>query len=124
MRALKEMNVLSPLRLAGLTKTRIRKLSKEAGLFTWDKPAYACLATRIPENVPITEELLVRVESAENILFDLGFRDFRVRVFHGAARIQLSKEDFGKAFMLRNEIEEKLKAYFSPVLLDLSVRRT
>ena len=65
MKALAEMEVLSPLRMCGITKARVRELSKEAGLFTWDKPAYACLATRIPSGTLITEADLKRVEGAE-----------------------------------------------------------
>ena len=64
MKALTEMSVLSPLRLCGLTKAQIREFSREAGLFTWDKPAYACLATRVPTGEAITEALLARVEGA------------------------------------------------------------
>ena len=61
MRALEEMNVLSPLRLCGITKARLREYSRQAGLFTWNKPAYACLATRVPTGTPITEAALRRV---------------------------------------------------------------
>ena len=89
MRALRELSVRSPLRECGLTKARIRALSREAGLFTWDKPAYACLATRVPTGETITAEKLQKTERAEALLFSLGFRDFRVRYFAGAARIQL-----------------------------------
>lgn len=72
MRALQELQVLSPLRLCGLTKPEIRRLSKEARLFTWDKPAYACLATRIPTGEKITAEKLSATESAEGELFAIG----------------------------------------------------
>ena len=78
--ALRELKVLSPLRMSGITKTAVRLLSKEAGLMTWDKPAYACLATRIPTGMTITAELLEKVEKAESELMSLGYRDFRVRV--------------------------------------------
>ena len=77
MRAIRELEVRSPLRACGLTKADVRRLSKEAGLFTWDKPAYACLATRIPTGTPITKEDLEKVERAEGALHALGFRDFR-----------------------------------------------
>lgn len=80
MRALRELEVRSPLRECGLTKTEIRRRSKEAGLFTWDKPAYACLATRIPTGVEITEERLCRTERAESYLASVGLRDFRVKM--------------------------------------------
>ena len=79
MRALREQGVVSPLRDCGLTKADIRRLSKQAGLFTNDKPSYACLATRIPSGTVITEELLAKTERAETALFDMGFSDFRVR---------------------------------------------
>ncbi|MBO5998129.1 MAG: ATP-dependent sacrificial sulfur transferase LarE, partial [Lachnospiraceae bacterium] len=69
MKALKEMEVRSPLRECGLTKAMIRDLSRQAGLFTWNKPAYACLATRIPEGTAITDELLQMTEQAEDYLF-------------------------------------------------------
>lgn len=79
MRALTELSVLSPLRLCGLTKEEIRRRSREAGLFTWDKPAYACLATRTPAGEHITAQLLRRTEDAESAMSALGFCDFRVR---------------------------------------------
>ena len=72
MRALRELSVLSPLRLCGLTKDEIRRLSREAGLFTWDKPAYACLATRIPAGERITEEKLAATEAAALRRLGLG----------------------------------------------------
>lgn len=122
MRALRELGVRSPLRECGLTKDAIRRLSKEAGLFTWDKPAYACLATRVPTGTPLTAELLRRVERAEEALFSLGFTDFRVRVFHGAARIQLRAEQFPLALKRRDAIRAKLEPLFDAVLLDLQER--
>ena len=79
MRALQELSVLSPLRMCGLTKEEIRRKSKEAGLFTWNKPAYACLATRTPAGEALTARILRRTEQAETALHELGFRDFRVR---------------------------------------------
>lgn len=122
MKALQELSVLSPLRLCGLTKAQIRELSREAGLFTWDKPAYACLATRIPAGEPITAALLSRVEGAEQVLFSLGFTDFRVRVFHDAARVQLRPAQMQQALTRRSEILENMRPYFETVLLDLNGR--
>ncbi len=122
MKALQEMQVLSPLRLCGLTKQDIREKSGEAGLFTWDKPSYACLATRFPAGVQITEEGLKKVEQAEGALFDLGFTDFRVRVYHGAARIQLPKAQMERALAMRQEILDKLRPLFEGVFLDLEGR--
>ena len=122
MKALTEMSVLSPLRLCGLTKAQIREFSREAGLFTWDKPAYACLATRVPTGEAITEALLARVEGAEQALFSLGFTDFRVRVFYDAARVQLKPAQMQQALSRRSEILENMKPYFEIVLLDLNGR--
>lgn len=122
MRALGEAGVLSPLRLCGLTKAEIRRLSREAGLPTWDKPAYACLATRIPTGERITPALLERVEGAEAALRRLGYSDLRVRVFHGAARIQLPKAQLTEASQNAEAIREAIKPYFSIVMLDLEGR--
>ena len=122
MRALSELSVRSPLRECGLTKTEIRRLSKEAGLFTWDKPPYACLATRIPEGTEITAENLAKTEAAEDYLFSLGFSDFRVRLFESAAKLQFPASQLGKALECKNEITSGLKRYYSAVLLDLEVR--
>ncbi len=122
MRALGELCVRSPLRECGLTKVEIRARSKEAGLFTWDKPAYACLATRVPTGRPIERELLQRVEGAESELFALGFTDFRVRLFHEAARIQLPAAQMAAALERRGDILAKLKKYFDTILLDMETR--
>ena len=122
MRALRELEVRSPLRECGLTKADIRRLSREAGLFTWDKPAYACLATRIPTGEAITGEILARVEGAEDALFRLGYTDFRVRVFHGAARLQLPAGQLERAVRERAVLRAALAPYFKPILLDLEER--
>ncbi len=122
MRAAAEMGVRSPLREAGLTKGEIRRLSKEAGLFTWDKPSYACLATRIPTGTAITPELLERVEGAEGALRELSFRDLRVRFFHGAARVQLPAAQLTRAAEGAEIIRKALAPWFSTVLLDLEGR--
>ena len=122
MRALAELSVRSPLRECGLTKAEIRARSREAGLFTWDKPAYACLATRVPTGEAITAETLARVEGAEDALFRLGYTDFRVRVFHGAARLQLPRGQMERAVREAEELRQALKPYFTPILLDLEGR--
>ena len=122
MRALAELSVRSPLRECGLTKDEIRARSREAGLFTWDKPAYACLATRVPAGEAITAETLARVEGAEDALFRLGYTDFRVRVFHGAARLQLPRGQMERAVREAETIQAALKPYFTPILLDLEGR--
>jgi uncharacterized protein len=122
MRALRELKVKSPLRDCGITKAQVRQLSKEAGLFTWDKPAYACLATRIPSGTKITADMLAKVENAENFLFELGMSDFRVRVFSGAARLQVKEKDFSFVIGNREKILNGLSKYFDTVLLDLKAR--
>ena len=123
MRALRELEVRSPLRECGVTKEQVRERSKEAGIFTWDKPAYACLATRIPSGTPIKREDLERVEQAENAMTALGFRDFRVRLYGDGARIQVTEAQMQLVTERRKEICEKLRRLFSAVLLDLEERR-
>ena len=123
MKALQEMKVLSPLRLTGLTKAEIRSLSHEAGLFTWDKPSYACLATRIPAGTEITGADLARTEWAEDHLMSLGFRDLRVRQLSGdLALVQLPEAQMDTFLALRGEITRTLKTRYAGVLLDMEAR--
>lgn len=122
MKAIREMKVLSPLRECGLTKDEIRILSREAGLFTWEKPSYACLATRIPTGVPINGTLLTRIERGEEALAALGFSDFRIRLFHDAARLQIPEKQFEMLFQKRKEVQKALEPYFDVLLLDLEER--
>ena len=122
MMAAKEIGVRSPLREAGLTKPEIRRLSREAGLFTWDKPAYACLATRIPNGTPLDRETLNRVELGEAALRKLGFSDLRIRILHDAARLQFPGAQMGAAVQKREQILNELKPIFPTVLLDLEAR--
>ena len=122
MKALRELKVLSPLRECGVTKAALRAYSREAGLFTWDKPAYACLATRIPSGTALTADMLSRVEAAEAALFAMGYSDFRVRVFHGAARLQLKADQWASAAAQHDAIREALRPQFETVLLDMEDR--
>lgn len=122
MRALEEMGILSPLRECGLDKANVRALSREAGLATWNKPANACLATRIPTGARITNEDLRRVEEAEDRLRHLGFSDFRVRLWHNAARIQLPEEQMSRAYAMHHTLFEQLQDAFEAVLLDMRSR--
>ena len=123
MKALQEMKVLSPLRLTGLTKAEIRSLSHEAGLFTWDKPSYACLATRIPTGTEITGADLARTEWAEDHLMSLGFRDLRVRQLGGdLALVQLPEAQMDTFLALRGEITRTLKTRYAGVILDMEAR--
>ncbi len=123
MQALAELKVCSPLRLCGLTKEEIRKLSKEANLFTHDKPAYACLATRIPTGMPITKALLEKTERSEGFLMALGFSDFRIRITPEGAKLQIRKEQFPLLGKHRQEIFERLNQDYGFVLPDPEVRQ-
>ena len=103
--------------------------SRNAGLFTWNKPAYACLATRVPTGCSIDPEILKKIERAETGLTRLGFSDFRVRVWKDPAgqdswnaRLQLTESQFYLLAGKRLEVLELLKPDFSQVLLDLSAR--
>jgi len=122
MQALRELGVRSPLRECGLTKDNIRRLSKEAGLFTHDKPAYACLATRIPTGTPITRQQLARTERNEAFLRELGFTDFRIRLTGNAAKLQLTEAQLPLLLRHRERVVSTLKNDYSEVLLDLEVR--
>lgn len=123
-KALSELSVRSPLRECGLTKDEIRRRSHEAGLFTWDKPAYACLATRIPTGRTIRLEDLRRTERAENILREMGFRDFRVRLIGESAKIQVTEDDFERVLNEREKILSELGEDYADVLLDLKERKS
>ena len=122
MKALEELKILSPLKICGLSKKEIRNLSKEAGLFTWDKPAYACLATRIPTGEQITPKLLSITEQSEKYLSSLGFFDFRVRFKEGGALIQLKESQFALYRELETKITEELEKQYDHVSLDSNPR--
>ncbi len=122
MRALKELAVVSPLRDCGITKPQVRQYSRTAGLFTWDKPAYACLATRVDTGIPYTDTLLQRVEVAENLLMDMGFTDFRVRTDGRMARLQLRQADWDRIAPARDAVYNALLPYFESVVLDMKIR--
>lgn len=123
LKAVAELGVISPLREAGLSKSEIRELSGQLGLPTWNKPSFACLATRFVYGETISNEKLLRVEKSEGLLQDLGFGQFRVRI-HGddgrLARIEVPQSEFGKLMERRQEITRKLREFgFSYVSLDL-----
>ena len=123
MKALRELEVRSPLRECGLTKGDVRALCREAGLFVWNKPSYACLATRIPAGTPITEEALRKVEQGEDLLASMGFRDFRIRLRGGAAVIQVTEDQQDDAWAMRHEIRSGLGPIFPLFSLDLTARK-
>jgi pyridinium-3,5-biscarboxylic acid mononucleotide sulfurtransferase len=125
--AVKELEIYSPLRQVGFTKDEIRILSKEYGLPTWNKPSFACLASRFPYGESITPERLIMIDKAEQFLLDLGFWQLRVRFHEKLARIETDEAGF--ALMLdpkiRNKVyEEFRKIGFIYVSLDLKGYRT
>ncbi len=118
-----EQEVRSPLVEAGFSKSAVRELSRELGLPTWDKGSFACLSSRFPYGMPISLEALGRVDRAENLLREMGFRDFRVR-FHDekTARIEVGPTEIGKAASEpnRTRIVDHLKGLgFTYIALDL-----
>lgn len=121
-RAAQEHRVLAPLLDAGLRKSEIRQLSERAGLPTWDRPASACLASRVPYGTEVTPERLVMIERAEAALRDLGFRQFRVRLHDKLARVEIAPEEMDRAFSKETSaaISQALKKVgFTYVALDL-----
>ena len=128
LKAIEELGVMSPLREAGLTKAEIRELSSELGLPTWNKPSFACLATRFVYGETISDEKLRRVELGERLLQDLGFKQFRVRI-HGEegrlARIEVLPGELEKLLKKRQEITSEFrKAGFDYTAMDLEGYRT
>ena len=122
-RAARELGIRKPLCEAGLNKNDIRKLSREAGLTTWNKPALACLASRIPYNSIITAEKLIQIDAAEDILRLHGFSaQVRIRHFGDTVRIELDPQDISRLIdtSMRNRIIQSLKELgFLHILLDL-----
>jgi uncharacterized protein len=121
-RAATEHRVLAPLLDAGLHKAEIRTLSQRAGLPTWDRPASACLASRLPYGIEVTPERLALIERGEAALRDLGFRQFRVRLHEKLARVEIAPEEMPRAMSpeMASAIASRLKtAGFTYVALDL-----
>ncbi|WP_099189177.1 ATP-dependent sacrificial sulfur transferase LarE [Tepidibacter mesophilus] len=127
MRALKELGIISPLKEAGLTKQEIRDLSKMLNIPTWNKPSFACLASRIPYNHKITQQKLNMIEKSEEFICGLGFKQFRVRHHGEIARIELKQDEILKFLEsgLSNKVCEYLKSLgFNYVTIDLLGYRT
>jgi len=125
--AAREFGVRSPLDEVGLTKAEIRELSRRAGLPTWDEPASACLSSRIPYFSEVTEEKLRRIERAEDILRDLGFRVCRVRHHETLARLELGQDEIARALepSMAETIDRELRALgYAHVTIDLRGYRT
>ena len=121
-RAATEHKVLAPLLDVGLAKSEIRLLSRRAGLPTWDRPASACLASRVPYGTEVTPERLALVERGEAALRELGFRQFRVRIHDNLARVEIAQDEMPRALSAEKAtaIAERLKAAgFAYVTLDL-----
>jgi uncharacterized protein len=121
-RAAKEHRVLAPLLDAGMRKSEIRFLSQRVGLPTWNRPASACLASRVPYGTEVTPERLSLIERGEEALRELGFRQFRVRIHDKLARVEISPDEMPRALSpdIAAEIAKKLKsAGFTYVALDL-----
>lgn len=121
MQAARERNVHSPLLEAGITKAEVRAIARHLGLPVWDKPAMACLSSRVPHGTAITPELLRQIEAAEDTLVALGFRQFRVRHHGEIARIELPVEEFGRAVATHAAIVDGVTgAGYRFVTLDLA----
>src|SRR5438270_9433193 len=121
-RAATAHRVMAPLLDAGLRKAEIRSLSQRAGLMTWDRPASACLASRVPYGTEVTPERLALIERGEAALRQLGFRQFRVRLHDKLARVEIAPDEMSRAFSKETSaaISEALKrAGFTYVALDL-----
>lgn len=124
MQAARQYDVRSPLFEAGLGKTAVRALAHDLRLPVWDKPAMACLASRVPHGTPIEISLLSRINQAEAALRSLGFSDFRVRHHGLLARIELCPEDFPRALEHHEKIHQLLSAVgYRHITLDLHPRR-
>jgi len=126
LRAVRELGVISPLADAGMDKTAIRDLSRELGLALWNRPAYTCLATRIPYGMRITPDILARLERAEAVLEELGATHIRVRLSDASsARIEVSTASFERIVAGRERIAEEFKQLgFIYTSLDLAGYRS
>jgi uncharacterized protein len=120
--AVQELGIRSPLKEVGLAKAEVRELSKTLGLPTWDKPSFACLASRFPYGEEITEKALKMVDEAEDFLFGLGFKQVRVRHYGNLARIEILKEEIARLMedSLREKVVGRLKGMgYRYITLDL-----
>jgi len=125
MKALEELGVISPLKDVGLTKQEIKDLSRKMQLDTWDKPAFACLASRFPYGIEITKSRLEAVEKAESFLSSLDIKQFRVRYHNKIARIEVNKDDFQLVINHSNKIVKRFKELgFKYITLDIEGYRT
>jgi len=120
LKALKELGIISPLKDAGFTKQEIRNLSKKIGLQTWNKPSFACLASRFPYKIKITKERLNSIEKAEDFIRSLKIKQFRVRFHNEIARIEVEKDEFKIILDNSENIVKHLKELgFTYITLDI-----
>ena len=125
LKALEELKIKSPLRVANLYKNEIRELSKKINLSTWNKSSFACLASRFVYGEKISDEKLLMVERAEEFLRRNNFKQFRVRVHQNLARIEILSDEFEKIFLIREEVVKNFKQIgFEYISLDLQGYRT
>ncbi len=123
--AARELQIISPLHDHGFSKQDVRYTAKALGLSNWDKPAAACLASRVPYGTSVTPKLLTQIEQAEAALFDLGFRDLRVRHHGDVARLEVPEADLMRAMQQREAITTSLRATgYIYITLDLAGLRT
>ncbi len=120
--AANEHRVRAPLKEAGFGKEDIRALAKHLGLPIWDKPAFACLGSRFPYGTRITPEKLSQVEAAEEVLWELGFRQYRVRYHNEVARIEVPRSEMAHLLDLAEEVSDRIRrqAGFTFVAMDLA----
>ena len=125
MKALERLRVVSPLVDVKMGKNEIRELSKQMNLDTWDKPSFACLASRFPYGIKITKSRLEQIEKAESFLLSLGMKQFRVRYHNEVSRIEVPKNNFQIVLDNSSEIVKKFKEFgFKYVALDIEGYRT
>ncbi|OYW31639.1 MAG: TIGR00268 family protein [Chthoniobacter sp. 12-60-6] len=123
--AARELQILSPLHDLGFSKQDVRYTAKALGLPNWDKPAAACLASRIPYGTSVTPKLLSQIEQAEAALFDLGFRELRVRHHGDVARLEVPEGELMRALQKREAITHALRATgYIYITLDLAGLRS
>lgn len=125
MRAVAELEILSPLKKVGFTKDEIRALSKQLGLKTWNKQSFACLSSRFVYGEKITVQKLDMIDKSEQLLLDLGFKQVRVRIHNDVARIEVLPNEIERVMQFKDAIYSKFKEYgFRYVTLDLGGYRT
>lgn len=124
MKALSELGIRSPIREAGLNKAEVRRLSREAGLFTWNKPSNSCAATRIPTGTRVEAEMLDKIKAGEKALHELGFSELRLRWRKEGAKLELPESQIATAVEKRDDILAALGGDFKEITLDLKGRDT